>query len=157
MTLELGIDITIILLLAATIVYARILNKRIISIQENREQIQQILVEFSQTLDKAEKSIGTLRTAGQEALGNIEERVQHASSIRDDLSYLVEKGEKIANELEFMVRDARGAVAENAAPPETPPPSNDEDEVYLQEDAEDEGDMISEVKKKLIGRLKNLK
>ena len=68
----------------------------------------------------ARGSASRLRATAEGAGRAVAERVAVAEKLRDDLSFLVERAETLADRLDGLVRDARPLAAE--APPAPPPP-----------------------------------
>ena len=107
MTLSLILDITVILLLISTIIYAAHLNKKLSTIYQSRGELQKFLTHFTASLSKAEQSMQTLRTTGESAFTKVQEHMKLASSLKDDLHFLVERGETIASQLDNTIREGR--------------------------------------------------
>jgi len=107
MSIPLLIDIVVITLLIATIIYAIILNRRLETIYQSRAELKTFLESFSSSLVQAQDSVKQLQGAGESAFGLINEEMGKAQSLRDDLNYLMERGEPIANDLDDAIREAR--------------------------------------------------
>lgn len=152
------IEIVTIILLLATISYAYTLNRRIQMIHNNRDELTTLLNGFNGALAKAETSVEALRTSGYEAINTLKTSLEEARTIRDDLQFLVERGEEIANQLENGIRKKResNVVKPFSSHLGAAIPDN---VVDLPEYTEQESDdaVISDMKKKLIGRLRTLK
>lgn len=150
------IDIFTIALLIATIFYAYTLNRRIQMIHSNRDELGALLNGFSASLVKAETSVEALRTSGYDAITTLKSNLEEAKTIRDDLQFLVDRGEEIANQLENGIRKKR--ETNNVKPfsqhlgSATSDQISDDNQV-----SENDDQVISEMKKKLIGRLRTLK
>ena len=118
------LDLIIALLLVATIGYAITLNNRLTALRRNRDQMAKIIASFNEATVRAESSIPKLRRAADEASGGLLERVEKAQSLRDDLAFMIERADTMANRLENAVRSARTEVRTPpvaAAAPATPP------------------------------------
>lgn len=152
------IEILTIILLMATISYAFILNRRIQMIHGNKDELTILLNGFSTALEKAEMSVGALRTSGFEAITTLKESLDEARAIRDDLQFLVDRGEDIANQLESGIRKKRESNVVKPFSSHLGPavPDNVVDLPDYNNSESDEA-LISDMKKKLIGRLRTLK
>jgi biopolymer transport protein ExbB/TolQ len=107
MSFTLIIDFIVIALLVATIMYATILNRKMASLYQNRAELQQFLTQFTASLAKAEQSMHNLKKNGETAFATVHEHLQQALALRDDLSFLVERGEAIANRLDETIHHGR--------------------------------------------------
>ena len=104
------LDLIIALLLIATIGYAITLNNRLTALRRNRDQMSKIIASFNEATLRAESSIPKLRRAADEAGNGLQERVEKAQSLRDDLAFMIERADTMANRLENAVRSARTEV-----------------------------------------------
>lgn len=156
MTTSLMIDIVTIGLLCATIAYAMSLNRRIQMIHENRDELRDMLNGFSAALEKAEVSVEKLRHSSHESVLSLRSNLDEARQIRDDLEVFVERGEGLTARLEELIRQSRTIdVKELQSQIETSKlgaPRDETEEIGPRDDQ-----ILSEVKQKLIGRLKTLK
>lgn len=124
------LDLLVSVLLVATIGYAVMLNQRLTSLRKNRDDLAKIIVSFNEATVRAETAIPKLRKAAEDAGQSLQERVEKAQSLRDDLAFMIERADTMANRLENAVRSARTEVrtgpATAAAPKESgrmaPPP-----------------------------------
>lgn len=111
------LDIVVSLLLVATLGYAAMLNQRLNALRKNRDDLAKIIVAFNEATVRAEASIPKLRKAAEEAGNGLHERVEKAQSLRDDLAFMIERADTMANRLENAVRSARTEVRSSAPPP----------------------------------------
>ena len=110
------LDLIVSALLVATITYAVRLNSRLTALRKNRDDMSKIIVSFNEATVRAESSIPKLKRAAEEAGGSLQERVEKAQSLRDDLAFMIERADAMANRLEGVVRSARDVKTPNAAP-----------------------------------------
>lgn len=101
------LDLVVSVLLTATIGYAWMLNKRLSSLRKNRDDLAKTILAFNDATVRAESSIPKLRKAAEEAGLTLQERVEKAQSLRDDLAFMIERADTMANRLENAVRSAR--------------------------------------------------
>ncbi|CAA7623154.1 DUF6468 domain-containing protein [Magnetospirillum sp. SS-4] len=104
---KVALDIVVSLLLIATIGYAVMLNSRLSSLRKNRDDLARTITNFNEATVRAESSIPKLRKAAEEAGQTLQERVEKAQSLRDDLAFMIERADTMANRLENAVRNAR--------------------------------------------------
>ncbi len=148
------IDIFTITLLIATICYAYTLNRRIQLIHSNRDELGTLLNGFTSSLERAEVSVEKLKTSGYDAIATLKTSLEEARTIRDDLQFLVDRGEEIANQLENGIRKKRET---NNVKPFSSHLGPALVETQMDVPMESDDQVISDMKKKLIGRLRTLK
>ena len=103
MTYSLIVDLFVAILLVVTIGYAVVLNKRLGSLRGDKVELERLARGFIETTERAETGIGELRSMTD----ILDERIKRAESLRDDLLFLMERGNSAADRLEVVVRDAR--------------------------------------------------
>ncbi|TAN55713.1 MAG: hypothetical protein EPN20_19925, partial [Magnetospirillum sp.] len=104
---KVALDIVVSLLLIATIGYAVRLNSRLSALRKNRDDLAKTIINFNEATMRAESSIPKLRKAAEDAGQTLQERVEKAQSLRDDLAFMIERADTMANRLENAVRSAR--------------------------------------------------
>lgn len=107
MNFALFLDLIVIALLVSTILYAVKLNKQLTTLYQSRGELQSFLQSFTGSLTKAELSMQALRSTGETTFTAVHEALTKAQALRDDLSYLVERGEAIASNLDESIRQGR--------------------------------------------------
>ena len=106
MTFSLFMDVLVAILLAATIVYAALLNRRLQSLRSHKTELEMLIRGFNEACARAETGVRTLRSATDEAT-RLQQYLERSQNLRDDLAYLVERGSALADRLEGGVRTAR--------------------------------------------------
>jgi len=126
---SLVVNMLIVVLLAVTIGYCWVLNRRIRILQDSRSELAQLLKHFDESTQRASESIIALQTASKKIGENIQLRIDKANYLIDDLAFMMEKGSKLANQLEasFAVNRARSRISVEKTEPE-----EQEEEVKLQ-------------------------
>ena len=104
MTSSIIMDLIAVTLLIATLIYVFILNQQL---KKNRHQLETFIVNFSSSLNRAESTIKELRELKETVLKSLSEQRLKASALKDELSFLLERGESIAQQLENEIREAR--------------------------------------------------
>jgi len=105
-------------LLAVTIAYCWLLNRRIKILQDSRGELALLLKHFDDSTIRASDSIIALQTASKKIGDNIQTKIEKSNYLLDDLAFMIDKGEKIANKLEasFAVSRARNRVIAEQPP-----------------------------------------
>ena len=101
--ISLFLDALVAVLLAFTIGYAVVLNRRLSALRSDQSELAKLAASFHEATVRAEDSIGRLKVSAE----GLQENLNHALAIRDDLAYLIERSESEADRLEKTVRDAR--------------------------------------------------
>ena len=115
MTLSLFLDVIVAVLLVATIVYAAMLNRRLAGLRSNKAELEALIHSFGEACARAEAGVKTLRTATDEAT-RLQQYLDRSQALRDDLSFLLDRGSNLADRLEGGVRSARTEVQSRPAP-----------------------------------------
>lgn len=116
--LNMTLNVLIVILLAVTIAYCWLLNRRIKILQDSRSELAQLLNHFDESTQRASESIIALQTASKKIGENIQFRIDKANYLMDDLSFMIEKGNKLANQMEagLAVDRARNRVMAEQQP-----------------------------------------
>jgi len=109
-------------LLMATISYCWVLNKRIKILQDSKSELASLLNHFDDATNRASESIIALQTASKKIGENITARIDKVNYLMDDLAFMMEKGNRLADQLEanFAVNRARSRIQETAETEEEP-------------------------------------
>ncbi|MBT6116335.1 MAG: hypothetical protein HOH66_00535 [Rhodospirillaceae bacterium] len=115
MTLGIALDLLIVCLLVATVAYAAILNRRLVRLRRDGKELHAAVASFDAVIERAEASIAALKAAGGSAAGRPADGLAESAGgeLADDLRFLIERGEAVADRLEAAASDARdrsGAV-----------------------------------------------
>lgn len=104
---ELIINITIIGLLIPTIVFAYRLNKNLNILRQNQKSLAQLVQSLNEATFKAENSIPKLKSVTQHSSEGLKEVVDNAKTLKDDLTFINERADNLADRLEGMIKDGR--------------------------------------------------
>lgn len=110
MTFTVLMDVVVSALLVATITYAVVLDRRIRQLREARKELETMVVGFNAATARAESAIGDLKMGTEAGSRELKPLVAKAREIADDLAFLVERGNELADRLDTGVSAAR-AVA----------------------------------------------
>ena len=112
--LELIINLLIIILLVPTILYTYRLNKSLIELRQNQKSLAELVAALNEATFKAENSIPKLKTETQHSTEGLKEVVDSAKEIKNDLLFINERADSLADRLENVISSSR-------TPKETPP------------------------------------
>jgi hypothetical protein len=114
------LELALIGLLAATLFHAIRLERALVVLKRDRAMLEELVSGFSTSTRQAEQGIERLRGAADGAGRQIARQIEAGTALKDDLMFLVQRGEQVADRLDALVRAARGAAPE-AARAEAPP------------------------------------
>ena len=101
------LDGLLVCLLTATIAYAIMLDRRLRTLRQARDEMQALLANFTAATSQAQASMAALRDASQTTSTDLTEKLERGKALRDDLTYLVDRGGSLADRLEGGISAAR--------------------------------------------------
>ena len=113
-------DITVALLLVATIGYAAVLNRRLAVLREDRTKLEELIQGLNVASVNAQNGIAGLRKATEDVGRDLEKELAASRSLCDDLHYLIERGGSVADRLEGTIRARREDAPRIAEVPAVP-------------------------------------
>src|ERR1700733_12531596 len=99
MMLSLFGDAVVALLLIATISYAAVLNQRLSVLRNDRFKLEELVNGLTVAAQRAESGIAGLKAASEDHGQLLAKKIDDARTLRDDLTYLLERGSNIADRL----------------------------------------------------------
>jgi hypothetical protein len=127
--MEWMLEIVLIALLGATLFQAIRLERALGVLKRDRASLETLVIGFNASTHQAESGIQRLRAAADSAGREIESQLTKSVSLKDDLSFLTERGDRLADRLDTLVRVARPLVQDrpeaSAAPKGVSPTERD--------------------------------
>jgi hypothetical protein len=117
-SLEWALQLLLLGLLAVAIPFAIRLERQLAALRRERGALESGAAGIQEAARVAEAAIIRLRAAAEGAGKGVAERIAVAEPLRDDLRFLTERAEALADRLDATVRAARPQVAD----PELPAP-----------------------------------
>ncbi|MBN8871312.1 MAG: hypothetical protein J0H67_00605 [Rhodospirillales bacterium] len=108
------LEAVLVLMLAATLFHAVRLERALGVLKRDRVALQELVDAFNASTRQAEQGVEQLRSATEGAGRQIARQIDAGLSLKDDLSFLIERGERLADRLDQLVRAARPLIAEPA-------------------------------------------
>ncbi len=105
----LALDAVLATLLVTTISYCSRLSQRIRLLQDSRGELASMIAQFDQATGRAAVSLAELQTTSKKITDALQLKIEKANFLADDLAFLIEKGTKIATQMEH-VRTTRPEV-----------------------------------------------
>jgi hypothetical protein len=100
MTLTFFVEVALEVLLAATLCYCIVLERRLASVRKGQEGLSRTIGELNMAIAGAGASLRALKAAAGEAAQTLDERLKRARLHIDELSVLTASGERIAARME---------------------------------------------------------
>lgn len=119
---EYALQCAVLLLLAAAIPYAIRLERGLSALRRDRGAMEGSARGLGDAATAAEGTLRRLRATTDEGLRQISERCLAGEKLRDDLRYLIERADSLADRLDGLVRQARPMAAEPVTPARTEAP-----------------------------------
>jgi hypothetical protein len=104
---QLLLECALVLLLAVTLFHAVRLERALGVLKRDRAVLEDLVAGFNDSTRQAEAGVERLRAATEGAGRQIARQIEQAQRLRDDLAFLSERGERLAERLEGAVRSAR--------------------------------------------------
>ncbi len=105
MGLDVALNLVLAVLLAAVIVYAWRLHKRLGTWRDGKAELDRTIKEFNEAAKRAEAAVADLKNAGEAAGKLLEDQTRKAISLKDDLEYIVARAEPVADRAAENVRE----------------------------------------------------
>ncbi|HST74325.1 MAG TPA: DUF6468 domain-containing protein [Acetobacteraceae bacterium] len=139
------LEIALVGLLAATLFHALRLERALGVLKRDRAVLEDLVTGFNASTRQAEAGIDRLRDAAEGAGRQIARQIEAASGLKDDLVFLTERGERLADRIDALVRSGRPLAAEPARPMAAQPvglPSADTEPAEARVRSQAERDLI---------------
>ena len=101
------LEIGLIGLLGATLFHALRLERALGIVRRDRAELDTLLRGFNDSTRQAENATERLRGAAEGAGKHVARQIELASSLKDDLAALVDRGERLADRMDTLVRTNR--------------------------------------------------
>jgi len=96
MLLSMGLELLLSILLAATLVYCIVLERRLAAVRKGQDGLKRIIGDLNGAIAGAGASIRALKSAAADAADTLDERLKRARALSDELSLITNSGERIA-------------------------------------------------------------
>jgi hypothetical protein len=110
------LEAVLVLLLAATLFHALRLERALGVLKRDRAVLEDLVASFNASTRQAEAGIDQLRVAADGAGRQTARQIDTVVRLKDDLVFLLERGETLADRLDSLVRAGRPLAAEALRP-----------------------------------------
>ncbi len=111
MTAALWLDGVVAGLLAVTIAYAVMLNRRLVNLRDGRAELEAMIAEFKTATELAQGAVDRLKQSAGKRQNDLAEQIETARALRDELAFLADRGGDEANRLDGLIKQGRGTGA----------------------------------------------
>ncbi len=111
------IELILVAMLAATLFHAVRLERALGVLKRDRKTLEALVAGFNASTTQAENGIERLRATADGAGRQIARQAEAAIALKDDLAFLMERGERLADRMDTLVRSARPLVNDAAPQP----------------------------------------
>ncbi len=101
------------LLLAVTLVYCVILERRLTNVQKGQQLLGRTVRDLNVAIRNAGEALSELKSASGSALSELNKRVKTARALADELSVITASGERIAERMDMAVSAHHDAARES--------------------------------------------
>jgi len=114
--MEWVLELALIALLGATLFHAVRLERALGVLKRDRATLEALVAGFNTSTRQAESGVERLRAAADGAGRQIARQIEAATSLKDDLGFLIDRAERAADRLDLVVRSARPLAMEVPRP-----------------------------------------
>ncbi|TAL30286.1 MAG: hypothetical protein EPN97_12750 [Alphaproteobacteria bacterium] len=98
------LDIIVLCVLAATIIHARRLSRQFAEMQQGRKTFEKLIESINQAAARADGATKSLREAAQQGGDRLQDKINTARGLADELEIIVQAGDSLAGRLEGLAR-----------------------------------------------------
>ncbi len=110
------LEVVLVLLLAATMFHALRLERALGVLKRDRAVLEDLVASFNASTRQAEAGIDQLRVAADGAGRQMARQIDATVRLKDDLVFLLDRGERLADRLDSLVRAGRPLAADAGRP-----------------------------------------
>lgn len=111
--MEWTLELVLVALLLATLLQAIRLERALSALKRDQASLESLVTGFNASTHQAESGIQRLRAAVDGAGRQIETQIAKSAALKDDLAFLTERGERLADRLDSQVRAAQPLMPEH--------------------------------------------
>lgn len=103
MNLTFALEVVLSLLLAVTLAYCIVLERRLSAVQKGQKELGNTVRALNTAITSAGAALSALKAASGDATAELNARVREARALADELSVLTSSGERIAERMDQAV------------------------------------------------------
>ena len=153
------IDGILIILLSATIFCAVSLSRRLSSLRSDKKNLEKLMSEFHHISEKADKSLTGIRATAEEVSRELAEANAKSRSMRDELAFLVERADRLAEKIATKSNDLSVGKEANDKNLDNEQPNNEQldDSAGMANNIDFKDSGQSQVERELLSALRRVK
>ena len=153
------IDGILIILLVATIFCAVSLSRRLSSLRSDKKNLEKLMSEFHHISEKADKSLTGIRATAEEVSRELAEANAKSRSMRDELAFLVERADRLAEKIATKSNDLSVGKEANDKHLDNEQPNNEQldDSASMANNIDFKDSGQSQVERELLSALRRVK
>lgn len=105
--IDLFINLLVIILLVPAIIYVYKLDKNLTLMRQNQDALMKLIEALNDATYKAENSIPKLKSVTESSSNDLKEVVDNAKELKDDLLFINERADNLADRLEDAIKNSR--------------------------------------------------
>jgi uncharacterized protein DUF6468 len=106
------VDTFIICLLGVTLFLIWKLNKKLVILRSTREELALLMKGFDEAIMRAEMSINDLKQIGKETTVLIQDKIDKANYLSNDLTFMTDRGAELADKMEKIIYGTKKAISQ---------------------------------------------
>ena len=118
--MEILLELVLVGLLAATLFHAMRLERLLAALKRDRAALEETINGFASSTRQAEAGLERLRGVADGAGRQVARQLDEARALKDDLTFLMDRGGRLADRMDTLVRSGRTATGEAPAAPRAP-------------------------------------
>ena len=103
-------DVIVAVMLGVTITYSVILNRKLTTFRNGREEMGALVKEFAEAIRQAEQGMAAIREAAEGSGEALQAKVESADRLADDLAYLMKRADLAVGKLEEATQRSRNPL-----------------------------------------------
>ena len=104
MTIAITLELTLTVLLAATLVYCILLERRLAAVRKGQDGLKTMIGELDAAISGAGASLRALKSAAAQAAETLDDRLRRGRALADELSLMTSSGERIAERFDRVTK-----------------------------------------------------
>ncbi len=146
--ITLALDLVILTALGATIFHALRLSRQFQQMQVDRKAFETLIAALNVASSRAEAAIQSLKTTSIESGDRLQEKINRARALAEELEIIVQAGDSLAGRLESLAEKSRKSTTSTAAPAEMADSPAAAEKTALQPRSRAEKDLLDAIKAK---------
>lgn len=110
--MEWALEIVLVVLLAVTLFHAVRLERALGVLKRDRTVLEELVAAFNDSTRQAESGVDRLHAAADGAGRQVARQIDAAKALKDDIAFLSDRGERLADRLDTLIRTARPLAAD---------------------------------------------